>query len=241
MEKEWYVVNTYSGHESKVKEKENICTDVPSARDIFFQTYPALLESKGELDDSAIDYKALSDCFQRSKKYLQARVRFSWVIEHYGEIIAGKYEDYPESSERIVSRDSIMPANVQAVNAKAERERYYSELHAKAERKAQQNVEYVRSRYRRFVELEKELRAVELDIAKHEVAYARSLSKIDLALVENAKARKDMIKRDITKYVELCGLTIGDLVPQWHCKTCNDTGWRAVDGKGCDCYKKQER
>ena len=33
MDKQWYVVNTYSGHENKVKEKYNI-PDVPVLRKI---------------------------------------------------------------------------------------------------------------------------------------------------------------------------------------------------------------
>ena len=57
----------------------------------FFIFFPNVQDTLG-IDDSRIDYARLVDCFISSKK-LRTRRKLSWIVKHYDEIIAGKYED----------------------------------------------------------------------------------------------------------------------------------------------------
>lgn len=47
---------------------------------------------------NGIDLEKLHQAINRSK-WLQRAVRFSWLIKSYGEIAAGKYDDYPKRQE----------------------------------------------------------------------------------------------------------------------------------------------
>ena len=219
--------------ESKIK--RNICTDVPSARDSFFQTYPDLSKTSEGIDDSFINYNLLLEFFQRSKKYLQTRSHFTWIVKHYGEIINGKYDDFPDCKTQ--KEIPALSANVKAANDRADREQYYSALRQQAEQSSAKNLEVVRGKFGKFEELEKEHRKLELDIAKKEILYEKFKTKINLDALESVISRKDIVEQKMVQYVKLCGFTMDDLLPKWHCIRCQDTGWKA-DGKACDCYKK---
>ena len=62
MEKQWYVVNTYSGHENKVKEKLEMRAESMDMKDYIFRVIvPEQKKSKSKM---VLRRKRLRKCFQ---------------------------------------------------------------------------------------------------------------------------------------------------------------------------------
>ena len=233
--------------ESKIKEEEKeIYTNVPHARGNntkpnawkeqhesekadFFDRFPNL-KNDPNVDDSNVSYARLTACFERSKKYLQKKCSFSWVVKHYEEIIDGKYDDYPEEvrSEGAKPAATLPPA-VQAANERAARESFYARRKNKAQSAADRVYEKA-MRSMLFVYAEKHIKTLELEQAKAEIHNPDKLPEIE--------AKKAQLLKDRKQALEVLGLTERDLLPKWYCVKCSDTGYMK-NGAACDCYKKE--
>lgn len=80
-----------------------------------------------------------------------------------------------------------------------------------------------------FVALEKKIKTLTFELGK---AMA-----FDGANVQNLKQELDNCKVKQTQILSAMGLSPSDLLPQYSCKKCNDTG--KINGKFCDCYKRE--
>lgn len=200
------------------------CTDVPRVKADFFDRFPNVQDNPG-VDDSRIDYARLSDCFNRSKKFLQTRRVFSWVVEHYDEIIAGKYDDLPEAEPTAKPVPALPPA-VQNANARAEREQFY----ARRKNKAKANAEKVLEKAMKspeFFQATHELRKLDIEIAKAEIHTPQDVPELE--------KRQKILQGVRAKALADMGLTELDLCPKWYCSKCSDTGF-LPNGTACDCY-----
>lgn len=206
--------------------KKEICTDVPRAKEEFFKRYPLLTESAQAVDDSGMDYERLAACFDRSKKHLQTRRAFSWVAAHYAEILAGKYEDFPEAEQPAKPAPTLPPA-VQAANAKTDREKFYADRKNAVLRAADKVFEKA-MKSEAFAEACKELRRLELEKAKAELYEPQKLEEL-----QRKQAHYNELR---ARGLAEISLTENDLLPQWHCARCSDTGF-LPNGKTCNCYK----
>lgn len=217
--------NNPTKESKKENKKEIIYTDVPRAKADFFDRFPNVQDNPG-VDDSRIDYARLSDCFNRSKKFLQTRRKFSWIVEHYDDIIAGKYDDLPEA-EPSAKPAPTLPSAVQAVNERAARESFY----ARRKNKAEANADKVFERAMKSPEFHQathELRKLDIEIAKAELHKPQD--------VPGLVKRQKILQGVRVKALAALGLTERDLLPKWYCPKCSDTGY-LPNGEGCDCYK----
>ena len=208
------------------KVKEITCTDVPHAKEEFFKRYPLLSESAQTVDDSGIDYERLTACFERSKKHLQNRRAFSWVAAHYAEILAGKYEDFPEAEQAARPAPALPPA-VQAANDKADRDKFYADRRNAAMRTSEKVFEKV-MKNATFEAAFKRSRDLDILIAKAEINEPQK--------VEELRREQSMQEKRKAAALAKMGLTVEDLFPKWHCSRCEDTGF-LPSGHACNCYK----
>lgn len=198
-----------------------------SAKERFLELYPTIKANlryfKG--NDEHIDYDVLIERFSKST-VLRKKYSFTWIAANYDAIKIGFFDDTQSTKDE----------RTEAADARADRERWYSARRAKAEAEAERKQKEVRKRYRRYCELETAYKAVELEIAKREVALeSKNADDYEAQRLEDAKEARDRIVRNMANYVENCGYTMSDLLPQWHCPKCQDTGWQ-IDGKACDCF-----
>lgn len=117
---------------------------------------------------------------------------------------------------------------VEAVNAKADRERYYAILREKAQTRADRFLAKANKNVR-FKEISGELSMMEISIAKAEVFEPQTLP----ALTE----KKATLLRERTAILEALGIEETQLVPQYACEKCSDTGF-LPSGVACTCYRK---
>ena len=211
-------VNDYPPYIPPIREGEG-----DNYRDLFFEKYPRFAGTR--VDDSGIEYKVLLDEFEKSER-LRGMYTFKLVKSCYADIVKGAF------------RDKEKPTVVNDVNFRADRERWYSERRRQAEVIAERNLETVRKRFKRYVELEKELKAVELEIVRREIAFNNSIDGYDAGMLEDANAAKARIEEEMKACISKCSLTQADLIPKWHCEKCQDTGWQA-DGRTCDCFARE--
>lgn len=116
--------------------------------------------------------------------------------------------------------------NIEAVNAKADRERHYALLREKAQTRAERFLAKANGNTR-FKEITAELSKMEISLAKAEVFQPNELP----ALREKKRGllaeRKDILSN--------LGISEQELTPQFHCKKCSDTGF-LPNGTACNCY-----
>lgn len=223
--------NPNKSENNAIKESKVICTDVPRARGDFFKEFPQVKPKQTE--ESAfegIDFDKLAEKFRQSKKLLQTRRAWSWVAAHYAEILAGKYDDFPEAEKPEKPAPSL-PPSVEAANARSERERWYSERRNKAEAQAEKARAKMRS-FPAYLEIEKALRRLELEHAKAELYAPEKVKEIELEQEAREFERAQVLL--------LAGVTEADLLPLWHCPKCSDTGF-LPSGAACDCFEKARR
>lgn len=186
-----------------------------TAKESFFEKYPAL---KGRnANDEGIDYDLLLREFELSSM-LRGLYSFPKVKTMYDAIIKGDFRDKPKTSANPV---------IDAINAKAEREKWYAERQAKAESVAYA-YQWAANANKRFVELERELAKMNLELAKAEVAGSDNL----IALREY----QEQLQEERGRILKKLGIEEHQLVPQYACSKCNDSGFME-DGRACDCYK----
>ncbi len=125
-----------------------------------------------------------------------------------------------------VNRGYINPA-IEAINAKSDRERYYALLREKALSKADKFLAKA-NKNARFKELSTELSKMEIALAKAEVFEPKNLP----ALTE----QKAALLRERRSILETLGIEEEQLLPQFSCIKCSDTGF-LPSGVACNCYK----
>ena len=128
-----------------------------------------------------------------------------------------------------VSRTFTNPA-VEAVNAKADRERYYALLREKAQTRADKFLKKANGNAR-FKEITGLLSKMEIALAKAEVFEPAKLPSLEKEKFELLSER--------TTILQTLKINEEDLSPQFVCKRCSDTGF-LQSGAACDCYKANE-
>ena len=183
----------------------------------FFETYPKYAKDRGKMRADA-DYERLLAEFEKSR-YCRNLYTVKQINDEYALIINGDY------------RDKENP--FAGIEAKAARERWYSERRAAAENKAD-------SVYKRFMQdetfkaVDKRLRAIVPELARLEVQSDGGDLKAKQRLVKLTQ-EQGRLKQQRLAIIEANGMSEEDLVPQWHCKKCQDTGY-LESGAACDCY-----
>ena len=135
--------------------------------------------------------------------------------------------DIPEKRADAPAQDHRSAA-AQAQDERTERERYYAARRAKAQAVADR-FEKRALADPQYKKISADLSAAEREAAKAEAFGQEGLAGI-LARVEELRARRHAVLTGM-------GITEADLVPQYACKKCSDTGF-LPDGRACDCYKK---
>lgn len=159
-----------------------------------------------------IDYLALYKHFEKSE-FLRTRFSAKWVYDNYQEILNGEHDDK-------LSTDEYIKARREWYSARREKAISISERNKK---RAEESKE--------FRVAEKTKRTAEIRMAK-----AEAESRVDDEAVSALKNANVIICRELTKI----GLKESDLVPQWHCTKCSDTGF-LPNGRPCDCYEVKKR
>ena len=126
------------------------------------------------------------------------------------------------------SRPAYVSEAVKTANEKTDRERYYSQLREKAQSVADAFFAKA-NKNPRFKSLNVELSKMEIALAKAEVFEEEKLP----ALLEE----KEMLLAERKQVLTSLGISEKDLLPQFTCKKCSDTGF-LKSGAACDCYKK---
>ena len=199
----------------------------PLARRDFFARYSDIADDPS-IDDTAINYLKLSVAFDHSKKLLQNRHSLAWIVKHYGEIIEGKYDDYPEATPPTKPTPPVSEA-VQAANDRADRERWYATRRIRAENEA----ERAKARAEKnpdYKEACKKIARTEIAIAKAEINAPDTVPKL--------QAEKDFYEFERAQALFMAGVTEEELRPKWYCPNCSDTGF-LPNGKACDCYERE--
>lgn len=162
----------------------------------------------------AIDFERLTEEFAKSASL---RKTFSWqlILDSYDSILAGNFRDKVD-------------AQAEGREFMADRERHYEAIRNEEERKTEAIVKKLMT-YPRYAEIDKRLRAIELETAKAEVKG----EKLKAAKLEQERSRLRMERSNI---LANNGLEEEDIIVKRRCHDCNDTGW-LEDGTMCTCYK----
>ena len=128
------------------------------------------------------------------------------------------------------ARGGFVNAAVEAANAKSDRERYYALLREKAQTRAEKFLAKANADGR-FKEVTAALAKMEIALAKAEVFEPQKLPALTEQKAALSQERGDILTR--------LGISENDLLPQYACKKCSDTGF-LKSGKACDCYAKRE-
>lgn len=137
-------------------------------------------------------------------------------------------KDIPQNESGIKnSNTTFVNPSIQSVNAKSERERYYSLLREKAQMRADKFMDKAK-KDPQFSDISKQLSKIEIDLAKAEFFSPESLPALEEKKSALLSKRKDALAR--------LGIKESDLTAQCVCKKCSDTGFLS-NGKACDCYK----
>lgn len=166
-----------------------------------------------------IDFEKLIAEFDKSA---QLRRTFSWqvILDSYDGIISGNFRDKVDG---VTEARELM----------ADRERWYTARREKAERKAEET-------YKRFMQdetfkgIERRLKELMPEMARLEVASDKGDLKAKQRLVKLTQEQGRLCQQRLA-IIEMNGKTEDDLVEQYGCKKCNDTGY-TEDGRLCDCY-----
>ena len=122
---------------------------------------------------------------------------------------------------------TFVNANIEAANAKSDRERYYALLREKAMTKAEKYLAKANENAR-FKEITAKLSKMEFDLAKAEVFSPATLPALEKEKAELLTERKSLLSD--------MGIKERQLSPEFTCEKCSDTGF-LKSGVACDCYK----
>ena len=182
--------------------------------DDFFNKYPRYEKDRAKMRVD-VDYKRLIEEFDKSS-YLRSLYTVKQINDIYACIIAGDYRDAEKK-----------PSLTADIDAKVERERWYSGRRNKALADAEK-VKATFMKDETFAKIDKRLRVIELEQATAEIRG----DKAKASKLEQEKSRLKLQKRGI---IERQGMTEEDLEPKWNCKKCEDTGF--INGVACSCYE----
>ena len=126
-------------------------------------------------------------------------------------------------------KTSKKAVQVQDLNAKADREKYYADLRERAQARADKYIAKA-SENSRYLEVTKALTALELTKAKAELYEPLTLP----ALLAKEKA----LREERAAILRTLRIEEWQLLPQYRCKACSDTGFRP-SGQACDCYRRE--
>jgi hypothetical protein len=186
------------------------------------QSFAMLPRKPQQTERKGVDYDKLIEEFEKST-YLRSLYTVKQINDNYPLIIAGDYRDKEKHVDGVTAGREYM----------ADRERWYSERKAQAENKAEEILkrfmtdETFKSIERRLRELMPEIARLEVDADKGEIKAKQKLVKLTQEQGRLRQQRLTIIERN--------GMSEEDLIPQWHCKKCQDSGYQE-DGKMCDCY-----
>ena len=181
---------------------------------VFFEKYPKYAKSKGKTE--GIDFEKLLAEFEKSE-YLRSLYTFKQVEDIYPVIIRGGYRDKPTA--------------IDDVNARIERDRWYSQRRETAERRAD-NINAAFMKDETFKTISKRLKAIVPEMARAELDNKTKYEKL--------VREEERLKSQRLAILARNGMNEEDLIPQWHCKKCSDTGYHS-NGKMCDCYEKEKK
>ena len=186
---------------------------VGTAQKEFFKVY-CQFKKAANGSYPAIDFERLTEEFAKSASL---RKTFSWqlILDSYDSILAGNFRDKVD-------------AQAEGREFMADRERHYEAIRNEEERKTEAIVKKLMT-YPRYAEIDKRLRAIELETAKAEVKG----EKLKAAKLEQERSRLRMERSNI---LAKNGLEEDDITVKRRCHECNDTGW-LEDGTMCSCYK----
>ncbi len=125
------------------------------------------------------------------------------------------------------SKTGYTNPSIEAANAKSDRERFYALLREKAQTRAEKFLAKANEN-KRFKDISTELSKMEIALAKAEVFQPETLPSLQNKKQELITERKGIL-------AEL-GIDETDLLPQFTCKRCQDTGF-LPSGAACNCYK----
>ncbi len=126
------------------------------------------------------------------------------------------------------SRSTYISEAVKTANEKTDRERYYARLREKAQSVADGFLAKA-NKNARFKSLTLELGKMEIALAKAEVFEEEKLPSL--------LQEKEALLSERKEVLATLGISEKDLLPQFTCKKCSDTGF-LKNGAACDCYKK---
>ena len=125
------------------------------------------------------------------------------------------------------TQKTFVNANIEAANAKSDRERYYALLREKAMTKAEKYLAKANENAR-FKEITAKLSKMEFDLAKAEVFSPATLPSLEKEKAKLLTERKSLLSD--------MGIKERQLSPEFTCEKCSDTGF-LKSGVACDCYK----
>ena len=120
-------------------------------------------------------------------------------------------------------------AQIENANAKSDRERYYALRREKAQSVADKFLEKA-NKNAEFKKVSVELSKMEISLAKAEILEPSKLPELNLQKQELTKLRLGVLKS--------LGIDESQLIPQYECKKCSDTGF-LKSGSACNCYAKE--
>lgn len=182
-------------------------------RDKFFDKFNQF--AKKNYHDEGVDYKTLYLEFCQSV-HLQNMYSFPQVVRIYPKIKNGYYRDKKSEQEQ----------RIDAINAKADRERYYANLQARAQARVDRITEIAMGDSR-FKELSKELSKLEIELARAEV--------YNLGTLDDLKQKQEQLLSERASVLRKLGIKESDFTPTFKCEKCSDTGY-LPSGVACDCY-----
>lgn len=122
---------------------------------------------------------------------------------------------------------------IDILDAKADRERYYAKLRWEAEQKAEAAQKRALSDPEYF-RIHNEARKIEIGMAKANVL-------ADHVTERSLAARHKSLMTQRAEILTRLHLTDADLIPKYRCGICEDSGYRKRDGLLCSCYDPPER
>ena len=133
-------------------------------------------------------------------------------------------ENIPASAPRA---SAPVQAQTAAADERSAREHYYSVLRDRAVRRAE-TAQRAANADEAFRSADAAVRRGEIALAKAEVFSPEEAAKLKAALARDRERRSAALSA--------LGLTEEDLMPQYSCRKCSDTGF-LPDGRSCDCYR----
>ena len=212
-----------------------------------FSTHCLKDEGKGEFEGSEISIANILHCSQRSvdrailalmkakmisrlKKGINrrdAKSTYHVNLKFYNKLWKkhNPIEKKGEKSSSTVPPKFIAPQDVNA-NARADRERYYTLIRNEAEAKVDRALARAKS-VPGFDDVYKQRRVLDIALVKAESKNPDKLPAL--------KEQERTLTFEYDRLLRSVGLTAEDLIPQYRCSQCSDTGYQK-DGRMCTCY-----